>query len=73
MESSSPLRLFPQRVPSKWTSKVEFSSGFHPITNLMLWNEFLMVYLGYNEYINMYFNLTMINCDSLVQFEDYDP
>ena len=73
MGSNSPLRLISLKGSFKVFEKVEFSSGFHSITNLMLWTEFLMVHLGYNGYINMCFNLIMINCDGLVQLEDYDP
>ena len=36
----------------------------------MLLTEFFMVSLGYNGYINMYFNFSMINCDGFVQVED---
>ena len=46
--SNSPLGLFPERVPSKLISKVEFLCGLHPITKLMLFTELFMVSLGYN-------------------------
>ena len=49
MGSNSPLRLFPQRAPSKWISEVEFSYGCHPITKLKLWIDLLMISLGYIE------------------------
>ena len=67
MGSNLPLRVFPQRVPSKWISKVEFSCGFHSITELMLLTEFFMFYLGYDGYINMYFNLIMVICDVFIK------
>ena len=66
MGSNLPLWLLSSTVSSKVFLKVEFSSGFYPITSLMLWTEFFMVSLGYNEYINMYFNLIIMICDWLV-------
>ena len=66
MGSNSPMRLLSSKSSFEAFLKVEFSSGFHSITKLMLSDELFMVSLGYNGYINMYFNLIMVNCDDLV-------
>ena len=66
MGSNSPLILLSSKDSFKVFLKVEFLSGFHSITNLMLRNELFIVSLGNNEYINMYFNLIMTIYDGLV-------